>query len=456
MSVSKAVDNVVESRSDLISYLEDGCKSRDAWRIGTEHEKFCFRVSDKSPLSYDGEDGICELLTRFAQRFGWKPLLEGTNIIGLFDATTGGAVSLEPGGQLELSGAPLETLHQTCNELFVHLKQFRTVGDELGIGFLGLGFAPTWSRAQISHMPKSRYKIMKNYMPMVGGKGLDMMYRSCTVQVNLDFSSEGDMVKKLRVGLALQSVATALFANSPFTEGRANGFLSYRAEVWRDTDDRRTGLLPFAFEPGMGFERYVDYALDVPMYFIRRNGGYIDVAGSSFRSFMAGELDVLPGEKPMMSDWADHLSTIFPDVRVKKFLEMRGADGGSWKRLCALPAFWVGLLYEQDVLDAASDLISDWTEQERQALRDMVPRMGLKTPFRKGILQDVALRVVELAREGLTRRARSNERDVDESVFMETLDGIVRSGEEPASYLLRRFEGEWHGDVSRVFDEEAY
>lgn len=456
MSIPQVAEGVIESKADLVAYLEKGCKPKDKWRIGTEHEKFGFRIADHTPLPYEGADGIRAFLTAFGERFGWKPLVENGNIIGLKCDKDGAAISLEPGGQLELSGAPLQTLHQTCGEVNSHLEQVRAVGNDLGIGFLGLGFSPKWTRAETPGMPKGRYGIMTRYMPKVGSKGLDMMYRSCTVQVNLDFSSEADMVQKLRVGLALQSVATALFANSPFTEGKPNGFLSYRGEVWRDVDNQRAGLLPFAFEPGMGFERYVDYALDVPMYFVMRDGKYVDVAGSSFRDFLSGKLAALPGEKPTMGDWADHLTTLFPDARIKHFVEMRGADGGPWRRLCALPALWVGLLYDQDVLDAAWDLVKDWTAQERQDLRDTVPRLGLAAPFRTGTLQDVAIRVVELARAGLQKRAKLNSFNDDETVFLDTLDTIARSGETPADWLLRQYNGPWMHNVDRVFDEEAY
>src|SRR6476620_7570578 len=351
------------SRDELVAWFEAGCKPKEKFRVGTEHEKFVFTIDGHRPVPYAGPRGIRALLDGMQHLLGWEPIMEGDNIIGLADVTGGGAISLEPGGQFELSGAPLETIHQTCNELMAHLAQVREVAKPLGIGFLGMGMTPNWTRADMPVMPKGRYKIMTAYMPKVGKLGLDMMYRTCTVQTNLDFSSEADMVKKLRVSLALQPVATAMFANSPFTEGKPNGFVSFRSEIWRDTDNARAGMLPWAFEAGMGFEAYVDYALDVPMYFVKRGDEYIDVAGKSFRDFFAGKLPGLPGERATISDWANHVSTIFPEVRLKRYLEMRGADGGPWRRLPALPAYWVGLLYDDAALDAGWEIVKGWTAE---------------------------------------------------------------------------------------------
>src|SRR5262250_1403892 len=341
----------IERRDDLVDWLAQGVKPKSQFRLGTEHEKFAFTLQGHRPVPYEGPRSIRTLLEGMQHLLGWEPIMEGPNIIGLFDVTGGGAISLEPGGQFELSGAQLENVHQTSSELMAHLAQVREVARPLHIGFLGIGMTPTWTRAEMPKMPKGRYKIMTAYMPKVGTLGLDMMYRTCTVQTNLDFASEADMVAKLRVSLALQPIATAMFANSPFTEGKPNGFLSFRSEIWRDTDADRSGMLPWAFEPGMGFERYVDYALDVPMYFVKRGDEYIDVAGLSFRAFFEGRNNRLPGERPTLSDWANHLSTIFPEVRLKRYLEMRGADGVPWERLPALPAFWVGLLYDNVSLD---------------------------------------------------------------------------------------------------------
>jgi glutamate--cysteine ligase len=449
---------IIESRDELVAYLEAGSKPERDWRIGTEHEKFGFYAHDPSPVPYAGERGIAALLQGLKDRFGWDPVIEDGNIIALrrHDCPKGGAVSLEPGGQLELSGAPLETIHQTQEELRQHLVEVGEVGRELGIGFLGLGFSPKWTLAETPVMPKQRYRIMAGYMPKVGRLGLDMMFRTSTVQVNVDFAGEADMVQKLRVGLALQPVATALFANSPFTEGKPNGFKSYRAEVWRDTDPDRSGLLPFAFEPGMGFERYVDYALDVPMYFVYRDDRYIDVAGASFRDFLAGRLAALPSMRPTLDDWADHLTTLFPDVRLKQFLEMRGADSGPFRELCALPALWTGLLYDADALTQASALIADWTEAERQHLRDTVPRLGLDTPFGGGSLREVARKIVDIALGGLKRRGRLDRNGNDESKALTPVVETIEAGLSPAERLLAEYTQDWHGDIDRLFDTHAF
>src|SRR5271169_5235627 len=356
----------IETRDELVAWFAAGEKPPDKFRVGTEHEKFAFTLARHEPVPYDGPRGIRALLEGMQHLLGWEPIMEGPNIIGLFDVTGGGAISLEPGGQFELSGAQLRTVHQTSSELMAHLAQVREVAQPLRIGFLGLGMTPTWTRAEMPKMPKGRYKIMTAYMPKVGTLGLDMMYRTCTVQTNLDFSSEADMVKKLRVSIALQPVATALFANSPFTDGKPNGCLSFRSEIWRDTDNDRAGMLPWVFEPGMGYERWADYALDVPMYFVKRGERYVDVAGRSFRDLLAGRLAELPGERATVSDWANHLSTIFPEVRLKRYLEMRGADSGPLPNLLALPALWAGILYDDAALDAAWDLAKHWTTQDRQ------------------------------------------------------------------------------------------
>ena len=449
---------VIESRDELVADLEAGSKPPSAWRIGTEHEKFGFYRNSYAPVPYDGERGIRVLLETLQYRFGWDAVTENGNIIALRrkDCPKGGAVSLEPGGQLELSGALLENVHETYEELRQHLVEVGEVGRELGIGFLGLGVSPKWTLAETPVMPKERYRIMKRYMPKRGRLGLDMMFRTATVQVNLDFGSEADMVKKLRVGLALQSTATALFANSPFTKGRPNGYQSYRAEIWRDTDPDRSGLLPFAFEPGMGFERYVDYALDVPMYFVYRDERYIDVAGASFRDFLDGNLAALPGVKPTIDDWADHLTTLFPDVRLKRFLEMRGADAGSFRELGALPALWTGLLYDSGALDEAYALIADWSQQERQALRDAVPQLGLATPFRGRKLLDVAREVVTISLGGLRRRARPDLGGEDERKALEPLLETLKAGRSPADRLLADFAGPWRGDIDKVFEQCAF
>lgn len=449
---------VVRSRDDLVGWIAAGSKPRENWRIGTEHEKFVFHTDTLRPVPYEGPRGIRALMEALMQRYGWEPIMENENIIALRRPKGQGseAISLEPGGQFELSGAPLANLHETCAETHEHLNQVLAVGEKLGIGFLGLGFTPKWTLAEIPRMPKQRYAVMTRYMPKVGTRGLDMMYRTATIQVNLDFADEADMVKKFRVSLALQPVATALFASSPFTEGRPNGFKSLRSEIWRHTDPHRSGMLPFVFEPGMSFDRYVEYALDVPMYFVFRDGRYIDVAGASFRDFMAGRLAQLPGERPTLDDWSDHLTTLFPEVRMKRFLEMRGADGGRWRRICALPALWVGLLYDQTALDAAWDLVKDWSAEERQALRDQVPREALSTPFRRGTVRDVAREALAIAEAGLKARNRVNTKGEDETVYLEFLLDTVASGRTPADELLARYEGPWNRQIDPVFEEYAF
>ena len=452
-SPSHAGDTPVTHRDQLAAVLASGEKPRGDWRIGTEHEKFGFRLDDLRPPTFEGERGI-EALLKGLTRFGWEAVGEHGRVIALYK--DGASVTLEPAGQLELSGAPLEDIHQTCREVGSHLREVKAVADELRLGFLGMGFQPKWSRADMPWMPKGRYRIMRDYMPRVGSLGLDMMTRTCTVQVNLDYADEADMVKKFRVSLALQPVATALFADSPFTEGRPNGYLSYRSHIWTDTDPGRTGMLDFVFEDGFGYERYVDYLLDVPMYFSYRDGEYIDASGKSFRDFMAGRLDVLPGALPTLRDWNDHMTTAFPEVRLKKYLEMRGADGGPWNRLCALPAFWVGLLYDDAALDAAWDLVRDFSREERHALRDGVPKHALALPFRGGRVQDLAREALRISAAGLARRARRNASDEDERDFLSPLMETVEAGQTPAEHKLALYHGEWQGEIDRVFREFAY
>jgi glutamate--cysteine ligase len=443
----------IADRRELVAYLEAGSKPPSDWRIGTEHEKFGFALDDLRRPPYEGPSGIGAMLHGL-ERFGWQPVEEKGKVIAL--SLGGASVTLEPGGQFELSGAPLETLHETCDEVHTHLAQVKEVASEIGVGFLGLGSDPKWSRDEIPVMPKGRYGIMRRYMPTKGTLGLDMMFRSCTVQVNLDFESEADMVRKFRIGLALQPVATAMFANSPFTEGRPNGFLSFRSHVWTDTDPDRCGMLPFVFEDGFGFEAYVDFALDVPMYFVYRDGTYIDAAGQSFRDFLGGRLPALPGERPTIADWEDHMTTIFPEVRLKRFLEMRGADGGPWGWLCALPALWVGLLYDGASLDAAEALVADWSEAEREYLRTEVPKQAFRTPFRDGTVGDLAERTLEIARGGLATRARLGGSGLDETQYLEPLEEVVASRRSPAERLLERFHGAWAGSVDPIYQEMAY
>jgi glutamate--cysteine ligase len=446
----------IETREELVAWLEAGIKPKAEFRLGTEHEKFAFTLADHRPVPYEGASSIRALLEGMQRLTGWEPIVEDGHIIGLFDNAGGGAISLEPGGQFELSGAPVEDVHQTHAEIAAHVAQAKEVARPLGIGFLGIGMTPSWSRADMPMMPKGRYRIMTAYMPKVGKLGLDMMYRTCTVQTNLDFCSEADMVKKLRVSLALQPIATALFANSPFTEGKPNGYLSFRSEIWRDTDPDRTGMLPWAFETGMGFERWVDYALDVPMYFIKHGDKYVDVTGQSFRALMAGKLPGMGGVRATISDWANHISTIFPEVRLKRFLEMRGADVGPWQRLSALPAFWVGLLYDDASLDAAWDLIKDWSAQDRQSLRDQIPRLGFAAKLGAHNVLDLARLTLELSAQGLSRRHRVDPKGEDETKYLHALQEIVAHGTSPAEQLLEKFRGPWGAKVDPVFHELAY
>jgi glutamate--cysteine ligase len=452
MSVPQKGGEPISGRDDLVRYLEAGNKPPSKFRIGTEHEKFGFRRADNSPIPYAGPAGIRAMLEGLTE-FGWEPILEGENIIGLKQGE--GAISLEPGGQLELSGAPLENLHQTCEEVHQHLHQVETIGRRLGLGFLGVGSSPKWSREETPVMPKGRYDIMRRYMPKKGKRGLDMMLRTTTIQANLDYSSEADMVKKVRVGLALQPIATALFASSPFLDGKPTGNLSERSAIWLDTDPDRTGMLPFAFDKGFGFEAYVDYALKVPMYFIYRDGRYHDVAGQSFKDFLAGELPGHEGARPLMSDWADHLTTLFPEVRVKTFIEMRGADGGPWARICALPAFWVGLIYDGAALDAAWDLVKGWTAQERQALREAVPGRALQAEIRGRKVLDIARDVVAISRAGLIARARGD-KSANEAIFLDPLFETLDRGRTHAEEMLKKYEGPWRRSVEPAFEEYAY
>jgi len=454
----------IGSRDDLVEWFAVGSKPKSEWRIGTEHEKIGFRTDDLGPVPYEGPRGIRALLEQLIQRYGWEPIHEGDNIIALKrpEGEPAATVSLEPGGQFELSGAPLANLHEVDAETRQHIEQVTTIGRDMKLGFLGVGFSPKWKLAETPRMPKRRYAVMTRYMPQVGAGGLEMMYRTATIQVNLDFADEADMVRKLRVSLALQPVATALFASSPFKEGKPNGFLSLRSEVWRDTDRARTGLLPFVFESGMSFDRYVEYALDVPMYFIYRNGTYIDVAGASFRDFLSGRLaeklgrPELRGIEPTIDDWADHITTIFPEVRMKRYLEMRGADAGLTAEIAALPALWVGLLYDQTALDAAWDVVKGWTADERDSLRNGVPKSGLATSFRRMKLLDIAREVVAISSEGLKSRAIRNGKGDDERIHLRAAENVVQSGRTTAEVMLEAYEGRWARRIDPIFGEMAF
>ena len=456
MSIPQSGGGPIERPEQLAEYLEAGCKPPEDWRIGTEHEKFGYCRDTLKPLPYEGERSVRAMLEGLQDRFGWAPIREGENIIGL--EKDGANISLEPGGQLELSGAPLETIHQPCDEVNEHLRQVREVADRIGVGFIGLGAAPIWRHEDMPMMPKGRYRLMTDYMDRVGTLGKTMMYRTCTVQVNLDFASEADMVKKLRVALSLQPVATALFANSPFIDGAPNGHKSWRSRVWRDLDADRTGMLPFVFEDGFGFERWVDYALDVPMYFVYRDGRYIDALGQSFRDFMKGELPALPGEVPTLSDWADHLTTLFPEARIKKFIEMRGADGGPWRRLCALPAFWVGLTYDQSALDAAWDLVKDWDADTREELRVAASVHALDAKVGGIDMHRLARDVLAIAGAGLAARARDGAVGLipAETYFLSVLKARWATWQGCGHEVVSVYRGEWAGDLSRIYAGFSY
>lgn len=449
---------VVESKDQLVAWFASGEKPPAAFRIGTEHEKFVYHRADLSPAAYEGETGVRALLERMACP-DWELVAEDGRPIALAgrNACAGGSVTLEPGGQLELSGAPVETLHETCAEAARHLRHVKQAAQPLDLGVVGLGFHPTLPRDAAPWMPKGRYRIMRDYMPKRGALGLDMMLRTCTIQTNLDFSSEADMRLKLRAALALQPAATALFANSPFTEGRPNGFQSYRSWIWTDTDPDRCGAPEAVFEDGFGYERHVDWLLDVPMYFVFRDGRYIDAAGQSFRDFLAGRLPALPGEKPRISDFADHATTVFPEARLKKYIEMRGADGGPWSRICALPAFWVGLMYDAPTLHAAWDLVKTWTMDDHRALRLSTPRLGLRAPIPGGrLMLDLCRDLVALAGQGLRARARRDAGGEDETGFLADLRAIAESGRSPADEQLELFHGPWGGHVDPIFRAFAY
>lgn len=456
MSIPQSGGGPIERHEQLAEYLAEGCKPKEDWRIGTEHEKFGYCKDSLLPLPYEGDRSIKAMLEGLRDQFNWAPVEEAGNIIGL--EKDGANVSLEPGGQLELSGAPLETIHETCDEVNVHLKEVQTIADKIGVGFIGLGAAPEWTHEQMHMMPKGRYRLMTDYMGRVGTHGTQMMYRTCTVQVNLDFGSEADMVKKMRVALALQPVATALFANSPFFEGKENGHKSWRARVWRDLDEARTGMLPFVFDEGFGFEGWVEYMLDVPMYFVYRDGNYINALGQSFRDFLKGELPALPGETPTLSDWADHLTTCFPEARLKKFIEMRGADGGPWRRICALPAYWVGLMYDQTALDAAWDLCKDWDAETREELRIAASVDGVGAKVGNISMHELARETVAISKAGLAARARPGAGGMipDETHFLNALEEVVETGMSPSCELSSKYNGEWGGDLKRIYSEYSY
>ncbi len=449
-------ETAISGVEELAAYLAGGCKPKEKWRIGTEHEKFPFYEADNSPVPYAGPRGIEALLRGMQARLGWEPIMDEGAIIGLVAPAGQGAISLEPGGQFELSGAPLTSIHGTSQEAESHFSHLRAVAAPMHMGFLGMGASPKWTLAETPVMPKSRYKIMTAYMPKVGKEGLDMMYRTSTIQVNLDFASEADMRRKMQVAMKLQSVATALFASSPFTEGKPNGLLSWRSNIWRDTDNRRAGVLPFVFAEDFGFADYVAWAIDAPMYFILRDGRYHDCTHVTFRQFMDGALKgEVSDPVPNMGDWTNHLSTLFPEVRLKRFLEMRGADGGPLSHICALSAYWVGLLYDGEALDAAEALTRDWRFEDVLAMREAVPSKGLNADFRGHAVRDVARETLKIARLGLANRRKLDAEGADETKFLAPLDAIV-AGATDAERMLEAYRTEWNGSVEPVFRAYAY
>ncbi len=456
MSIPQSGGGRIESYNQLIEYLASGCKPKSDWRIGTEHEKFGYFKETLLPIPYSGNRSVLAILKGLEKEYDWKPIKENKNIIGL--SKNGANVSLEPGGALELSGAQLQTVFQTCDEVNEHLLEVKSIADKLNIGFIGLGAAPHWKHDEMPMMPKGRYKLMSEYMDKVGTMGKSMMFRTCTVQVNLDYSSESDMVKKMRVALALQPIATALFANSPFFEGNPTGHKSWRSRIWRSLDPQRTGLLPFVFSDGFGFEAWTEYALDVPMYFVYRDGNYINALGQSFRDFMKGELPALPGELPTLSDWADHLTTIFPEARLKKFIEMRGADAGQWHRLCALPAFWVGICYDQGSLDAAWDMVKSWDKNDRENLRIAAAEDGLNGYVGRIKLIDLAKETIRISENGLKKRAQASSNGLysDETIFLDSLKENIEKRKSSADDLLEKYHGYWNRDLTKIFEEYSY
>ena len=448
---------IIKDVGQLVEWLAKGAKPAADWRIGTEHEKFLFHRDSLRPVAYDGDSGVEAMLNALCKVIGDKatPIIEKGKIIGLKDGD-GGSVSLEPGGQLELSGAPLSNLHQTCAETGRHLRHMRAVSSALGVGMLGIGFQPKWRRDDISWMPKGRYQIMRNHMPKVGTMGLDMMLRSCTVQVNLDYADEADMRRKFRTSLALQPIATALFANSPFKDGKPSGWLSGRAHVWTDTDNARCGVPSCVFDPHFGYEQWIDYILDVPMYFLHRGEDYVDVAGKSFRDYLAGTLAGFEGEPPQMADFEDHITTAFPEVRLKQYLEMRGADSGSWANICALPAYWVGLLYCDEALAEAEDLVRDVGSDDVMAARLSVAKDGLRGKLGAHDVATLAKKTIDIASKGLRNRGIFDDGGDDESGFLQPLRKVIATQKTPAEVMLDLYHGDWAEDIDQVFTSNQY
>ena len=442
------------SKEDLVLYMEAGSKPPEQWGCGTEYEEFAYRKSDLKPLTYDGAQGLEALLKGFHKRFGWQAQKEDGHIVGLTspEGAPKASITTEPAGQVELSGAVCATIHENAAEIDLYKKQMAEIGKELGIGFLGIGYAPVWKLIDMNPIPKKRYAIISRYMAQNSIMGIDMMYRSCTVQVNMDFKDEADMVLKMRIGLALQPIVSALFASSPFVDGKPNGFITNRVNIWRYADQTRAGLLPEAFDDGFGFEAYVDYALDIPIYFVERGRRYLDAKGQTFRDFLEGKLEILPNERPVMKDWETHLATIYPEARLKKFIEMRGADSG-WTRehLVALPALWTGLLYDGACCSAAWELAKNWDEETREQARGQAIHKGLGGSLQGRAMLDIAKDIVEIAHAGLKARNIKNDKGEDERIHLAALDDRIESGKTASDRLLDLYKGEWGGDSSKIF-----
>ena len=455
--IDKYKSEILSSKSQLIDWFEKGCKPKNKWKVGTEHEKFALKFNKKKnkylPVSYGEENGINDILHEIS-KFGWKKILEKEKVIALKKCDQ--SITLEPGGQIELSGAPLYDIHSTCKETNEHLKLLKEVGNKLNIILLGLGSRPYENTIDIPWMPKERYKIMREYMPKKGTKGLDMMLSTCTVQANLDYSSEEDMVRKTSLAVRLQPIITALFANSPFSLGNPNGFLSIRSHIWADTDSDRCGVLKVALEKDFSFKKYIDYALSVPMYFVIRNNNYLNCAGKSFADFMEGKLEQFPGERPTLKDWEDHISTIFTEVRLKKFIEVRGADAGSWSRTCALPAFWVGILYDQDCLEAAEKICKNWNFNDIKNLSQEVSVSGLNTRIKNSNLLDLSKEFIAISKEGLRKRGIRDSAGQDETGYVGVLEEIVTLGKTPAETMIDNFTNKWNEDINKLIKGLSY
>ena len=436
---------------DLIKWFEAGCKPKNLFRIGTEHEKFVYKLNSLKPVSYNEPSGIKNILKSLV-RFGWVEVSESGNIIALRKDNQ--SITLEPGGQLELSGAPLENIHQTCSEVNEHLKQVKIIGNELNIGFLGVGARLEGKLSSDLWMPKPRYKIMKDYMPLVGNLGLEMMADTCTVQANLDYSSEQDMRRKLKTSFILQPIVTALFASSPIEKMKPSKYITRRAAIWFDVDKDRCGTPKFIFDENLSFESWVDYALKVPMYFIKRNGQYINCAGASFEKFMLGKLEQLSNEKPTILDWEDHLSTIFTEIRLKQYIEFRGADAGPWKSLCALPALWVGLLYDSESLNEAESLAKSWSFDMYKKAYEEVPVKGLDLIINKRSINDHAKDLIAISKRGLKKRNFLDGTGNDESGYLNQLEEITHTGNSQAKKMLSM----WNNNepLKSIYDHYSY